>query len=475
MIRQIDTRQIDAKLTPLDDAGELCRMDACALLDGYRRRKISPVEVARATLARAETVQARCGAFTLIDVGPALQAAAESEARWREDAPCGPLDGLPTTIKDIVYVSGWAAHFGSRAPAVLAAEDSPAVALLRQAGAVFIGQTTTPEFGWKAVTDSPFSGITRNPWNLDKTPGGSSGGAAVAAASGAGALHLGSDGGGSIRIPASFTGITGHKPTFGRVPAYPASAFGTVAHIGPMTRGVADAALMLDVMSGRDLRDWHQNVLAFTAAAGQRIERLKGLRIGVWLTPPQGIVAAEVAAAFEAMLGLLRRAGAVLENVTLPGEDLLGLFHTLWFSGAAARLQGLPDSALAEIDPGLLQAAEAGARISATELIAANTKRAGFGAAFDALLAQYAFIVSPAVAITAFAAGEEVPPGSGLSRWTEWAGFSFPVNLAQAPATVIPCGLSRDGLPIGLQLIGPRGADGMVLAAADACAALMAA
>jgi amidase/aspartyl-tRNA(Asn)/glutamyl-tRNA(Gln) amidotransferase subunit A len=465
----------DAKTaTPLDDATDLCRMDVSALLDGYKQRKISPVEVARATLARAESVQARCNAFTLIDTGPALQAAAGSEARWRAGTPMGALDGVPTTIKDIVYVKDWAAHFGSRAPAIMASDDSPAVALLRQAGAVLIGQTTTPEFGWKAITDSPFSGITRNPWNLDKTPGGSSGGAAVAAATGAGALHLGSDGGGSIRIPASFTGITGHKPTFGRVPAYPASAFGTVAHIGPMTRSVADAALMLDVMSGRDFRDWHQNVLPFTGAAGQRIESLKGLRIGVWQTPPQGKVAEDVAAAFETMLGLLARAGAVLETVALPGENLLELFHTLWFSGAAARLQALPHSARAEIDPGLLQAAEAGARISATELIAANTKRAGFGAAFDTLLAQYAFIVSPAVAVTAFTAGEEVPTGSGLSRWTEWAGFSFPVNLAQAPATVIPCALSPDGLPIGLQVIGPRGADGAVLAAAAACAALLA-
>ena len=221
---------------PLADAPELCRLGVAALTARYADGSLSPVEVAEATLARAEVVQERHNAFTEIDHEGALVQAREAEARWRRHMPASAIDGVPTTLKDIVWVAGKAIHYGSNSPPVMAAHDAPAVARLRAAGAVFIGLTTTPEFGWKALTDSPFSGVTTNPWNAALTPGGSSGGAAVAAATGAGVLHLGTDGGGSIRIPSSFTGIFGIKPSYGRVPAYPPSPFGTVSHIGPMTR-----------------------------------------------------------------------------------------------------------------------------------------------------------------------------------------------------------------------------------------------
>ncbi len=457
---------------PLNDADDLCRLTATALIQLYAKGEASPVEVTRAGLARAEAVQSRFNAFVRIEHEPAMAAAALSEQRWKAGKPLGPLDGVPTTIKDIVWVKGGVARFGSRAPGMACAEEAPSVALLREAGAVFLGITTTPEFGWKALTDSPLTGVTRNPWNPDLTPAGSSGGAAVAAATGAGALHLGTDGGGSIRIPSAFTGITGHKPTFSRVPAYPASAFGTVAHIGPMTRTVADAQLMLQVMSGRDFRDWYQNPLSFAPVDTVPPAHLKGLRFGVWEKPPgrrasTGHVDAAVAAAFGRALARLEQAGAVLEPVVLPPEeDLLGLFHLHWFSGAAARLAMLPPSALADIDPGLREIAAEGEMMSAVDLIRAQNRRAAFGAAFDRLLAGYDAILSPACAVLPFAVGEEVPPGSGLRRWTEWAGFSYPVNLAQAPASVIRSEILPEGLPVGLQIIGPRGEDGRVLAIA---------
>jgi aspartyl-tRNA(Asn)/glutamyl-tRNA(Gln) amidotransferase subunit A len=459
-------------LDPLADADDLCRLTATALIQLYAKGEASPVEVTRAALARAEVVQSRFNAFVRIEHAAAMAAAVLSEQRWQAGKPLGPLDGIPTTIKDIVWVKDGVARYGSRAPGTNCSEDAPSVALLRAAGAVFLGITTTPEFGWKALTDSPLTGLTRNPWNADLTPGGSSGGAAVAAATGAGALHLGTDGGGSIRIPSAFTGITGHKPTFSRVPAYPASAFGTVAHIGPMTRTVADSQLMLQVMSGRDFRDWYQNPLTFAAADTVPPANLKGLRLGVWDKPPAGRASASgidpaIAASFARALARLERAGAVLEPVVLPPEeDLLGLFHVHWFSGAAARLAMLPPSALAEIDPGLREIAAEGETISAVALIRAQNRRAAFGAAFDRLVAGYDAILSPACAVLPFAVGEEVPPGSGLQRWTEWAGFSYPVNLAQAPAAVIRSEILPEGLPVGLQIIGPRGEDGRVLAIA---------
>lgn len=468
--------QPNATATPLDDAGELCRLSGTELLALYASHQLSPVEVARATLARAEAVQARFNAFVRIDHDSALAAARESEERWQAGTPIGALDGVPTTIKDIVYVRDSLASYGSRSPGVTATADAPSVALLRQAGAVFLGLTTTPEFGWKALTDSPLTGVTRNPWNADLTPGGSSGGAAVAAAAGAGALHIGTDGGGSIRVPAAFTGIVGHKPTFGRVPAYPASAFGTVAHIGPMTRTVADAQLMLQAMSGRDFRDWFQNPLPFPPADGLAATDLRGRRFGVWRTPPSGAVEPAIAAAFDRALAAIAGAGAELVEIDLPAEEnLLDLFHRHWFAGAAARLSALSAADLDNVDPGLRQIAAQGAAYSAVDLIHAHNRRAAFGGAFDALLAGYDAILSPAVSVLPFKAGEEVPPGSGLGRWTEWAGFSYPVNLAQSPAAIIRSEILENGLPVGLQIIGSRGADGSVLAIAAAIESLYAA
>lgn len=455
--------------TPLDDADDLCRMDVARLTAGYASGAFSPVEATQAALLRAERIHPTFNAFTHLDHESALASARAAEARWREGAPLSAIDGVPTTIKDIVWVAGWSVRYGSRAiDPVNAAEDAPTVRLLREAGAVLLGLTTTPEFGWKAVTDSAGFGVTRNPWDASRTPGGSSGGAAVAAATGAGVLHLGTDGGGSIRIPAGLTGLVGHKPTFGRVPAYPASPFGTVAHIGPITRSVADAAAMLHVMSGRDLRDWHQNPLAFPAASPVPERALAGLRIGVWDTPPSHRTEADVAAAFAAACARLADAGAILRPIALPGSGHWALFNTHWYAGAAARLAAIPAERHGVIDPGLRDVAAAGARFFGVELIQAGTRRAEFGAAFERLFDALDVIVSPAVALTGFGAGLEVPEGSGLSRWTEWAGFSYPINLTQSPACVAPAGFGDGGMPVGLQFIGRRGDDTGVLAVARA-------
>lgn len=442
-------------------------MDAAALAAAYRNRTLSPVEVAKATIERAENVNAKLNAFTFIDHDGALAAADAAEKRWAKGAPLSDIDGIPTTLKDIVWVEGWSVRYGSTTtPARPHGDDAPSVARLRKAGAIFIAQTTTPEFGWKAITDSALFGVTRNPWNAEKTPGGSSGGAAVAAAVGAGVFHLGTDGGGSIRIPASFTGIVGHKPTFGRVPAHPASAFGTVAHVGPMTRSALDAAAMLRAMSGRDIRDWTQGVGKLASLEPGEAASLAGKRIGYWSKPASGTLDPEVAAVVDAAVSRLSSAGAIVEPIALPAEGLLDLFHHHWFTGAAARLSSIPEAERGLIDPGFLEIARAGAAYSSTELVLAQVRRGEYGAAMDRLLAEYDFVVSPGTALPAFDAGLEVPAGSAFSRWTEWAGFSFPINLSQQPACVIPCGFTSAGLPVGFQIIGARGEDAAVLSAA---------
>ncbi|MDE2453056.1 MAG: amidase [Burkholderiales bacterium] len=452
---------------PLDGADSLCVLGVRELNALFARRQLSPVEVAQAALARARHIDAHFNAFALIDEEGALRAARESERRWLRGLPLSAVDGVPTTLKEIVQIAGLPVRYGSHAVgAAPCAADAPSVQRLRGAGAVFLGITTTPEFGWKALTDSPLRGITRNPWNPALTPGGSSGGAAVAAACGAGVLHLGTDGGGSIRIPASFTGIAGLKPSYGKVAASPPSAFGTVAHIGPMARRADDLAAMLDAMAGRDLRDWTQGPQPGPAAA-LREAVLRGARIGFWTQPPVGRVDPEVAACVQAAVRRIVEAGAFVEMVELPGgDDLLEIFHRHWFSGAANRLASLDAAARATCDPGLLDIAAAGAAFSAPQLVEAQVRRAEFGAAMDALLERFDFLVSPAVAITAFEAGRECPRASDAGRWTEWAGFSFPVNLSQQPACSVPCGFDAAGLPIGLQIVGARGADGNVLAAA---------
>ncbi len=452
---------------PLNDASDLCRLGVAELTAAYAAGTLSPVEVAGACLARAEEVQGAHNAFTLIDHEAALSQARAAEARWRAGSPASAIDGVPTTIKDIVWVKDRAIGYGSvAAEPVPPSRDAPAVARLRAAGAVFLGLTTTPEFGWKAITDSPRSGVTTNPWNATLTPGGSSGGAAVAAATGAGVLHLGSDGGGSIRIPSSFTGIFGIKPTFGRVPAHPPSPFGSVSHVGPMARSPGDAAAMLEVMAGRDISDWMQPPVELPSLAGSRFT-FEGASIGYWHRSPHGSVDPEVAARIDAVVDRLRAEGARIEPIDLPDhDDLFEIFTTHWYAGAAARVAALPPDRLDQVDPGLQAVAAAGRAIPAHDYVLATQRRVAFGAAMDALLERFALLLSPATAIAAFAAGEEVPPGSGLGRWTEWAGFSYPINLSQQPACSLPCGLTGNGRPVGLQLIGPRGADARVLEAA---------
>lgn len=451
---------------PLSGAADLCLLNSVDLASAYRTREISPIEVAQAAMDRAEAVNPDFNAFTFIDREGALDAAAASEKRWLAGEPLSPVDGVPATLKDIVWVKGWSVRYGSTTTSdVPYGEDAPAVALMRAEGLVFTAQTTTPEFGWKAITDSALSGVTRNPWNAAKTPGGSSGGAAVAAAVGAGVFHLGTDGGGSIRVPASFTGIVGLKPTFGRVPAYPASAFGTVAHLGPMTRCAADALAMLKTMSGRSLADWNQGAGVLSSLDAEPVD-LQGKRIGYWFAPPCGPVDPEVAAIVDAAVARLEAAGAIVERITLPGENLLDLFHHHWFTGAAARLSAIPPDQRSAIDPGFLEIARDGAAYTSTELVTAQVRRADFGAAMDRLLSDFDFIVSPGTAIPAFDAGLEVPADGSYTRWTEWAGFSFPINLSQQPACVIPCGMTAAGLPVGFQIIGARGEDARVLLAA---------
>jgi aspartyl-tRNA(Asn)/glutamyl-tRNA(Gln) amidotransferase subunit A len=331
-----------------------------------------------------------------------------------------------------------------------------------------LGSTTTPEFGWKAVTDNPLGHVARNPWDTGRTPGGSSGGAAVAAALGMGALHIGTDGGGSIRIPSSFCGIVGLKPTFGRVPAWPLSPFGTVAHLGPMTRTVEDAALMLTVISRPDIRDWHALPPDGRDYRVGLEDGIAGLRIAASATLGFVEVHPETAAAFAAALSVLADLGARVETVDPPVGQPGSIFARTWFPAAARLMEKLEPAMRARLDPGFVAMAEQGAGYSRAEIQDAMLERGELAVAMQQFLADYDLLVTPSAALPAFAVGFEHPDPEQPERWSAWAGFSYPFNLTQQPAISVPAGFTGDGLPIGLQLVAAKYADSLILRAARA-------
>lgn len=453
---------------------ELAMMSATDLVRAYAAGTISPVEATKASLGEIGKHNEAFNAFVFRDEASTLAAAKASEARWKSGTPLGLVDGVPTTIKDLAEIAGWPIRRGSKTsdPNFRSAADSPFVARLRDHGAVFMGKTATPEFGWKGVTDSPLSGITRNPWNPKKTPGGSSGGAAVATALGMAALNQGTDGGGSIRIPAAYSGVYGIKPTFGRVPQYPASVMGTVSHVGPMTRTVADAALMLTVMSGPDVRDWYSvadDGCDFRQISGQAV---RGMRIAY--SPDLGFakVDPEIAALVTAAVKRFIELGAHVEEVDLDFSSSSETFRLHWFTGAANAYRTLSPEQRAMLDPGFAEVCREGLEITLPDYQDAIRAREALGLEVNQLLDRYDLLLTPAMPTAAFDAGIEVPEGSGMRRWTEWTAFSYPFNLSQHPAASVPCGFTQDGLPSGLQIVGQKYREDKVLRASAAYEAL---
>ena len=445
-------------------------LSATELLAAYRAKRLSPVEATRAVLSRVEALNPVLNCFCFLDPESALASARESEARWMKGEPRGLVDGVPTSIKDLLYTKGWPTLRGSKTidPKGPWNDDAPAVARLREHGAVLFGKTTTPEFGWKGVTDNPLTGITRNPWNPAKTPGGSSGGSAAALASGMGPLTVGTDGGGSIRMPCAFTGLFGLKPTFGRVPAWPLSPFGTVAHVGPMSRTVADSALLMNVLSLPDARDWHQLPHDPRDYRIGLNDGVRGLRIAYSATLGYANVDPEIAAIVKQAALRFAELGAIVEEKDPGFENTGETFAKHWFPGAAYLLSTISAEKHALIDPGLVDTARQGSAFSAMDILAAAQKRGALGLHMQLFHQTYDLLLTPTLPLAAFEAGQEVADPLKQKRWTDWAPFSYPFNLTQQPAATVPCGLTSEGLPVGLQIVGPRYSDALVLRAARA-------
>ena len=445
-------------------------LSAVDLAEQYRARRLSPVEVTRAVLARIAKLNPIYNAFCLVDEAAALASAHESEKRWLSGNPLGPADGVPTTVKDLILAKGWPTLRGSRAidPKQPWEEDGPPVARLREQGAIILGKTTTPEFGWKGVTDSPLTGVTLNPWDRRLTPGGSSGGAAVAAALGMGTFNVATDGGGSIRIPASFCGLFGIKPTWGIVPVYPHSPAWTLWHQGPISRTVSDAALMLTLIAQPDARDWAAGP-ALGIDYRQDLERgVKDLRIGFSPTLGYAKVDAEVAKLVKLAVNEFTQLGAHVEELDLKLDDPIAIMQPMWAVALALAVAPMSAAQRALCDPGMLELAEPGFKLSALEYRQLERARDVFGRRMNGLHDQYDLLITPQLATTAFAAGHEVPPDSDMKRWWQWSPFTYPFNLTQQPAATVPCGFAANGLPVAMQIVGAKFADALVLRVARA-------
>jgi len=446
-------------------------LSASELRDRYRTKAQSPVEVTRAVLDRIDRLNPVLNAFTVVTAELALEQAHAAERAYAAgDAP--PLAGIPISIKDLTPTRGIRTARGSLLdPDWVPDEDAPVVERLYAAGAVMLGKTNTPELGWKGDSGNRVFGPSFNPWDLTKTPGGSSGGAAAAVAAGLGPLAQGSDGAGSIRIPAAFCGIFGFKQSFGLIPQYPPSAVGDLSHLGPMTRTVRDAAMMLNVMAGADGRDrlsWSSGIdYTRDLDAGVR-----GLRVAWSPTLGYAQVANDVLESAERAAMAFRELGCEVEQVDPIIRDPGNIVDVMWSGSMAGYFAGRLDDVRALLDPGLLEVIDRAASLSAADMAHAlqqrNTYYTGMRQFMD--LQRFDLLLTPTLPVTAFTAGLDEPDGWQRSTLAplDWTPFTFPFNLTGQPAATVPCGSDQNGLPIGLQIVGRWRADNAVLRAAAA-------
>ena len=450
---------------------ELCWMSAADLAAAISRKKISPVDVVDAVLARIEKLE-RLNAYVTVVADGARKAAKVAErAVMRKGARLGPLHGVPFSVKDLVITNGVRTTFGT--PLYkdhVPTEDAPMVERLKAAGAIMIGKTNTPTFGWIGATHNLLFGATRNPWNLERTPGGSSGGASAAVSAGLGPLAIGTDGGGSIRIPSSFAGIFGLKPSFGRIPTYPPSAAWSLSHVGPMTRTVKDAALMMNVCAGPDERD----VYSLPAAPVDYVRALKGSLRGLRVAYSDSlgyakILDPEVRAATAQAARVFREFGCRVEEVNPGWPSPFEAWRPIFAGGIAARLApylGERD----KIDAGLLRIIDETLKAPPTVYVQAWFDRLAWWQHPRQFFAKHDLLLTPTLACPAFKVGLDNATeiaGKPVPEWA-WTPFTYPFNLTGQPAASVPAGWTDEGLPVGLQIVGRRHADGTVLAASAA-------
>lgn len=440
-----------------------------------REKQISPVEVMRATLERIEKYEPRINAFVHLAGDLAMEHARAAETALMQGAPIGPLHGIPVTIKDLAITKDMPTQFGSNIfKGNQPTEDSIFVRRLRQDGGIVIGKTTTSEFGWTGVSHSPLTGITHNPWQHGMNAGASSAGAGAACAAGFGPLHQGSDGAGSVRMPAHFCGVFGLKPTYGRIPYHPVGGGDNTSHIGPMTRTVADAALMMETMVGPSPLD-HTTMETWPADYSGRLgEGIRGKRVAY--SPDLGFarVDPDVAELVKRAAHRFAELGAHVEEVATPwaaeGPELI---RTTWPAHLSRLLPRLAEWE-SRMDPGIVACIRAGEKFTMTDYQMARERKYAYCARQLMWMEDWDFLLTPAASVAAFPAELLMPTHWPEHEWdwVSWAEFSYPFNFSGAPAASVPCGFTPEGLPVGLQIVGKRFDDLGVLQAAAAYEAI---
>jgi len=458
------------------DKKRLCYTPALELARMIRSRAISPIELVDTFLERIDELNPKVNAFCTITADIARGTAREAEQAVMDGSALGILHGVPFSIKDLVYTKSVRTMQGSRIyEDYIPDEDAICVERLKKAGGILMGKTTTPEFGHKGVTDSPVSGVTRNPWNLELTPGGSSGGAGAEVAAGMTPLAVGTDGGGSIRIPSSFSGIYGLKPSYGRVPVYPPSALDSLSHAGPMTRTVADAALMLSTMAGPD----HRDTLSLEGEPADYMQQLRngieGLRVAFSPDLGRRVVMPDVAHVVSSAVMAFGDLGVSVEEVDPGFPDLDWAFGVFWMAGMAGRFEDMLAEWEDEMDPLIVDFIRMGQELRAVDFVKAQMLRNDFRDQISRFFSQYDLLLLPTLATTAFKAG--VPIAEALDDHPldarTWSPSTQLFNLSHNPAASIPAGFTEEGLPVGLMIVGRRFCDLTVLQASAAFEEIM--
>jgi aspartyl-tRNA(Asn)/glutamyl-tRNA(Gln) amidotransferase subunit A len=452
---------------------DLCYTPATELAALIRARTLSPIELTRAVLARVDALNATLNAFCTPTPELALDEARRAEDAVMRGDKLGPLHGIPYSIKDLAFTRGIRTMAGSHIFATRVPDvDTPFVSRLRAAGGIMLGKTATSEFGWKGTGDSPLTGSTRNPWNTAMTSGGSSAGAGAAAAAGLGPLHQGSDGAGSVRIPAAFCGVFGLKPSYGRVPQFPVSNNDSTTHIGPLTRTVADAALMLSVMAGPDEMDRTSLPDAPADYVGRLGDGVRGLRVAFSPDLDTLRVDADVAAVVREAARVFETLGCAVEEVKAGFADSHEMIRMMWNAHEAGNYARYLPEWRDRMDPGLVASIENGLSYSVVDYIDMRGRKLAYWDSVRPLFERYDLLLTPSLSIAALPVGrlnpESWPQPSNRWDWIAWASFSYPFNFTGQPAASIPAGFTPSGMPVGLQIVGRRFADLTVLQASAA-------
>ncbi len=445
---------------------ELYKLSAVDLLNMYKNRETNPLEVSLDIIKQLENKNSQFNAFVCFDKEKILQQAKLSSERWSSGKVKGILDGVPISIKDLLVTKDYPTRRGSfiESLPITSDKDAPVVKKILEQGGIVLGKTTTPEFGHKGTTQSKRYGATLNPWNTKLNSGGSSGGSASAVAAAMGPLSIGTDGGGSVRIPCSFCGLFGHKPTFGKVPAYPISPFGTVANIGPITRTVADGGLLMNVIAKPDKDDWYSLPYDKVNYNEFYFNDIKNLKIGVfkyWGMKNffnQISLENSVEVVYENILKKLRQEGLQLtfdSKINWPNNPA-DIFKTMWYVGAANLSKKIDDDEFSKIDENFLQFIDEGNKYSVFDFLAAEARRAENASYLSYLFEKFDVLIGPTMPVLPLEYDAVIPKDYKSKDLFSWTPFTYPFNLTKHPSSTINCGFSSSGLPVGIQVVAPH-------------------